>query len=248
MSEDDFENTNSDKVTYESANNEIYEDGSLNSSISKTSDSQKDGKSGSFIEKLDSKALAVVFAIIVIIGVGVVAGIIINSNQGKTETEQSEEVDEDDYILSEEEEGEAFDEMYDYIKKTESEQIAEAKAEADATNDNNKKAEAFSRRINEMLEMGDPDIAQVILEAGDEYFNESNNPEAALALYIAIDYDELVFDTSAYYYYQTIMDLANEVGDEQVKSEWQARYDKAKAEFDEYNSASGEEDNEMEEE
>lgn len=127
-----------------------------------------------------------------------------------------------------------FDSMVEAQDAERSNQTAAAKAEADATNDTNQKAEAFSKRINSSLEQGDISVVGTLIDEGDAYFMGLNDPTGALAMYTGIDYDRLSIIGSLLPYYQRIMDLANEVGDNATKEAWQARYDEAKAEMENY--------------
>ena len=180
--------------------------------------------------------LAGLGGVIVILAVTIIIVAVINKGSS-----------EENYAETEEEVSQAFDDMVDYISNLKDKQIAEAKAEADATDDVNKKAEAFYKRINNMLEQEQADVAGALMTAGEDYFKNLGITAGVLAVYTGIDYDKMTSDPYVYHYYQKIMDLANELGDEQVQAEWQDRYNAAKTRYDEYNEAAGE-DEELEDE
>lgn len=179
-------------------------------------------------------AIIVGIIVVVIVGVCVALVVVLNNNGGQSDDGNSEQTD-----VSDEQ---AFDAMMEQINNLKKEQIDAAKAEADATSDTSKKADAFSKRINNMIHDEEADVVGALMVAGEEYFDNQNNPAGTLAMYTAVDYDMLTSEPYVFLYYDKIMKLAEEVGDNEVKAEWQSRYDEAKANFDEYNAAFGEED------
>lgn len=188
------------------------------------------------LEKVNAKELGVILGLVIVIGICVAIIIVINNNNGQDDNSDLSQTVED-------ERAEAMDEILESVKDLKEEQIASAKEEADATDNIEEKANAFTKRINDMYEKEELDVAGALLAAGESYFEEMNEPAGILDIYTGIDYDAMMADTYVYLYYQKIMDLAEETGNDKVKAEWQSRYDEAKAVFDEYMSASGGEEN-----
>lgn len=197
------------------------------------------------------KLIILAVAVIVVLGSGIAFGIGIlidrANNQSTDETTASNSSDSDDdeddqddsdSILTDEQ-NTSFDQMMVSIENLKNEQVAAAKTEANATSDSNKKAEAFTKRINQMLEQSAAEVAGKLIEEGDAYF--ANNPAGKLAMYTGINYEYLAYEGSLFPYYEKIMQLAKQLGDDKTISEWQSRYDEAKSLRDNYQAAGEEE-------
>ncbi|MBR0460924.1 hypothetical protein IJI91_03000 [Candidatus Saccharibacteria bacterium] len=196
------------------------------------------------------KLIIIAVAVIVVFGSGIAFGIGIlidrvnnqSTDEIATGGSGSDNYDQDDYTTSSkmtDEQDTSFDEMIADIENLKNEQITAAEAEADATNDSNKKAEAFYKRINQMLEQGAAQVAGRLIEEGDAYF--ANDPAGLLAMYKGINYEYLAYEGSLLPYYEKIMQLAKQLGDDKTISEWQGRYNEAKTLHDNYQAAGEEE-------
>lgn len=228
MGENNLEDNNSKKLTSTGAD---AVDASTVDSVSGGADS---GSANSEVKKKDNRGLiGIIVGIIIVVIIGVCVALIVTLNNNTDDGSDSGQGVSDE---------QAFDEMMEQTRNLKKEQIDAAKAEADATSDTGEKAEAFSKRINNMIHDEEADVVGALMVAGEEYFSDSNNTAGTLAMYTAVDYNNLTSDPYVFHYYDKIMKLAEEVGDDEVKAEWQSRYDEAKADYDEYMAAFGDED------
>lgn len=183
-----------------------------------------------------NKGLIIFIAIIAIACIVGIIFLIVSNN------DFSEEGETDETGLIEENEGK--------------DEIAAARAEAEAALKNNPNdctgaAKGYVDRINaSFVGSGEDDgdgggMAEILINDAEEYFTNVNSSTCSLlAVYKGINYSDLTEEPDVYWYYERILQLADELGDTETRAKYEPLYN---ALADEVNS-NKEDDNDAYEE